>query len=268
MATIVFVHAHPDDEASSTGGSAARAAAEGHRVVVVTCTDGDFGHRPADLADGASLVDRRRVETARSIEILGVHRHVWLGYADSGMTGWAENQGPNAFWAAPVDEAAERLAAVLREEQADVVVVYDWHGGYGHPDHVQVHRVGHRAAELAGVSRVLESTFNRDAWAASAERFAEIDPDAAAEFDPNQPGDDGNPMGTPEAEITLGVDVTPWAALKQRALGAHASQVDDAVAMAAMPADVFADVFGTEWFIEPGAPGPMRRGWIFDEGPT
>ena len=264
MATIVFVHAHPDDEASSTGGAAARASDEGHRVVVVTCTDGDFGNRPDDLADGETLVARRRAETARSVEILGVHRHVWLGYADSGMHGWAENTADNAFWSAPIDEAAERLAAVLREEQADVVVVYDWHGGYGHPDHVQVHRVGHRAVELAGVPRVLETTFNRDAWIRSAEQFRDVNPDAADDFDPNQPGDDGNPMGTSEADIHLAVDLAPWAGRKQAALAAHASQVDDAVAMASMPPDLFSQMFGTEWYIEPGAPGPMRWGWIFE----
>ena len=84
MATIVFVHAHPDDEASLTSGSMARAAAEGHRVVLVVCTDGRYGESPEDLPDGETLVDRRRVETARSAELLGVARVAWLGYHDSG----------------------------------------------------------------------------------------------------------------------------------------------------------------------------------------
>ncbi|MFV0309684.1 MAG: PIG-L deacetylase family protein [Desertimonas sp.] len=267
MATIVFVHAHPDDEASSTGGTAMRAVDEGHRVVIVTCTNGEYGSTPDDLADGETLVDRRRAETARSIELIGAQRHVWLGYADSGMTGWVQNEADGAFAAASVDEAGERLATVLREEAADVVVVYDWHGGYGHPDHVQVHRVGHRAAELAGVARVLESTFNRDAWARQLDeaRAAGSAPDGAEEFDPNQPGDDGNPMGSSESEISLAVDVRPWAARKQAALAAHASQVDDAVAMASMPAEVFAQAFGSEWYIEPGVVDPMRWGWIFDD---
>lgn len=267
MATIVFVHAHPDDEASSTGGTAMRAAEDGHRVVIVTCTNGDHGSRPDDLAEGETLVDRRRAETARSIELLGAHRHVWLGYADSGMTGWDQNAAEGAFWSASVDEAGERLAAILREEAADVVVVYDWHGGYGHPDHIQVHRVGHRAAELAGVTRVLESTFNRDAWTRQLEaaRAAGEVLMEGEDFDPGQAGDDGNPMGSSESEISLAVDVTRWAARKQAALAAHASQVDDAVAMASMPAEAFAQAFGTEWYIEPGAPGPMRWGWIFDD---
>ena len=89
-------------------------------------------------------------------------RVAWLGYHDSGMTGWEHNDDPASFWQADVDEAAERLAAILREEQADVIVLYDWHGGYGHPDHIQVHRVGHRAADLAGTPRRFEATYNRD----------------------------------------------------------------------------------------------------------
>lgn len=265
MATVVFVHAHPDDEASSTGGSAARAADEGHRVVIVTCTNGDHGSSPDDLAEDESLVARRRRETERSIGILGAHRLVWLDYADSGMTGWSQNSAPGAFCAAPVEEAAERLAAVLREEQADIVVVYDWHGGYGHPDHIQVHRVGHRAADLAGTPRRLESTFNRDAWRRQAQALRAADPQAADEWDIDQPGDDGNPMGSSEDEITLAVDVRPYVVRKQAALAAHASQPDDAGQMAAMAPELFAEAFGTEWFIEPGADGPLRWGWLFDD---
>ncbi|MET0460940.1 MAG: PIG-L family deacetylase, partial [Ilumatobacteraceae bacterium] len=124
MATIVFVHAHPDDEASSTAGSMARAAAEGHRVVLVVCTNGEHGEVPDDLRPGETLVDRRRAEVAVSAAVLGVARVEWLGYQDSGMNGWAQNDDAASFWRADVDEAAERLAAVLRDEQADVVVVY------------------------------------------------------------------------------------------------------------------------------------------------
>ena len=110
--------------------------------MLVVATNGDHGEVPDDLAAGETLVDRRKAETARSAEALGIHRVVWLGYADSGMTGWEQNEHEHSFWQAPVDEAAEKLAAVLREESADVLTTYDWHGNYGHPDHVQVHRVG------------------------------------------------------------------------------------------------------------------------------
>ena len=101
MGTLVCFHAHPDDESISTGGSIARASAEGHRVVLVVATNGDHGEVPDDLTPGETLVDRRKAETARSAEVLGVHRLVWLGYADSGMTGWPQNEHPEAFWQAP-----------------------------------------------------------------------------------------------------------------------------------------------------------------------
>jgi LmbE family N-acetylglucosaminyl deacetylase len=264
MGTIVFVHAHPDDEASGTGGTIARAAAEGNRVVLVVCTDGDLGEVPADLAPGETVIERRRRETAASVEILGVARTVWLGFKDSGMTGWPQNDDLDTFWQADIDEAAERLAAVLREERADAVVIYDWHGGYGHPDHVQVHRVGHRAADLAGVPRRFESTWSRDVM----RRLLDSNPDrdGMEDFDPDGPADDGNPFGTPEAEINLRVDVSEYLDQKRRALAAHASQVTDIGMMLSMPAEVFAAVFGTEWFIEPGAEPGLRTGWLLDGG--
>jgi LmbE family N-acetylglucosaminyl deacetylase len=261
MATIVFVHAHPDDEASGNGGSIARAAAEGHRVVLVVCTDGDLGEVPDDLADGETVVDRRRRETAASTEILGVARTAWLGFKDSGMTGWPQNDDPASFWQADVDAAGQRLAAILREEQADVVVLYDWHGVYGHPDHIQVHRVGHRAADLAGAPRRYESTFNRDAMVRLRDAMADLDDD----FDPEGPSDDGNPFGTPEAELNLAVDVSAYLDQKRRALAAHASQTTDVGMMLAMPPDAFVALFGTEWYIEPGAPRGLRAGWLLDD---
>jgi LmbE family N-acetylglucosaminyl deacetylase len=264
MATIVFVHAHPDDEASGNGGSIARAAAEGHRVVLVVCTDGELGEVPVDLAPGETVVARRRRETAASTEILGVARTAWLGFKDSGMTGWPQNEDPASFWQADLDEAGARLAAILREEQADVVVIYDWHGGYGHPDHIQVHRVGHRAADLAGTPRRFESTFNRDALVRLREAVPEADEDFE-DFDPEGPSDDGNPFGTPEAELNLAVDVSAYLDQKRKALAAHASQTSDVGLMLAMPPEAFAAVFGTEWYIEPGTPPGLRSGWLLDE---
>jgi LmbE family N-acetylglucosaminyl deacetylase len=262
MATIVFVHAHPDDEASSTGGAMARAAADGHRVVLVVCTDGGLGEAPEDLAAGETVVERRRAETDASAAVLGVARVVWLGYQDSGMTGWPQNDDPASFWRADVEVAAERLAGVLRDERAAVVVSYDWHGVYGHPDHIQVHRVGRRAAELASTPRRFESTFNRDAmrrlWEASPER------DENPEWDPDGPADDGNPFGTPEAEINLHVDVSAYLDQKRRALAAHASQVSDVGMMLALPTEAFAAMFGSEWYIEPGVDPDLRTGWLLD----
>ena len=262
MPTIVFLHAHPDDEASQTAGSMARAVAEGSRVVVVFATHGDHGEAPADLAVGETVVDRRRAEAEASAAALGLHRIAWLGYADSGMTGWEQNSHERAFAAAPVDQAAARFAAVLDEEDADIAVGYDWHGGYGHPDHIQVHRVLHRAAELAGRRpRVLESTMSRDAMRALSAMATAAGQEEV--FDPDQPMDDGNPLGTPESEIHWRVDVSPWLAQRRAALEAHSSQTTDVGMMLAMPPEVFAVFFGTEHYIEAGRPPGMVDGWPF-----
>ena len=269
MGTLVCFHAHPDDESISTGGSIARASAEGHRVVLVVATNGDHGEVPDDLTPGETLVDRRKAETARSAEVLGVHRLVWLGYADSGMTGWPQNEHPEAFWQATVDDAAERLAAVLREEAADVLTVYDWHGNYGHPDHIQVHRVGHRAAELAGTPRVFEATMNRDhivRMMAMAREMGLGDGAAGPEddFDPAGPADDGNPFGMSEDELTHAVEVAEWLHLKRASMRCHGSQISDSSFFLEMPDEAFAGSFGTEWFIERGAEPGLRTGWLFE----
>ena len=267
MATLVCLHAHPDDEALSTGGTMARAKAEGHRVVLVVATNGEHGEVPEDLRDGETLVDRRRAETEASASALGVDRVVWLGYRDSGMTGWEQNADPSSFLQAAVEEAAARLAAVLEEESADVLTTYDWHGNYGHPDHVKVHQVGHRAAEVAATPRVFEATMNRDAIARMMEEHRGTDDlfgEAAEDFDPNGPADDGNPFGTAEADITLAVDVDAYVGRKRAAIAAHRSQVTDTTMFLEMPDEIFRAAFRTEWYIEPGVEGiGPRPGWIF-----
>ena len=266
MSTIVFLHAHPDDEASQTSGSMARAVDEGHRVVVVFATNGDHGEAPEDLAPGETVVDRRRAEAEASAAAIGLHRVAWLGYADSGMTGWEQNSHEGAFTAAPLDEAAARFAAVLDEEDADIAVGYDWHGGYGHPDHVRVHQVLHRGAELAARRpRVLESTMNRDRMRRFAEAAKAAGDPGADEWHPDQPMDDGNPLGEPESAISWQVDVSPWLDRRRRALEAHRSQTTDVGMMLTMPPEVFAGFFGREHYIEPGRPPGMVQGWPFGE---
>ena len=264
MPTIVFLHAHPDDEASQTSGSMARAVAEGSRVVTVFATNGDHGELPASgLPEGETLVDWRRREALASAAALGVQRVAWLGYADSGMRGWDQNGADGSFHGADVDEAARRLADILDEEDADVLVGYDWHGGYGHPDHVKVNPVVHRAAELARRRpRLLESTMNRDAIRRTYQAAVEAGM-ADQAYDPDQPMDDGNPLGTPEAEITWQVDVSGYLAQRRAALEAHRSQASDIEMMLGMPEEVFAQTFGTEHYIEPGAEPGMRPGWPF-----
>lgn len=264
VSTLVFVHAHPDDEASQTSGSMARAASEGHRVVVVYGTNGDHGEAPEDLAPGETVVQRRRLEAQASARVLGTARVEWLGYADSGMSGWEQNGVVGSFHSADLDEAAGRLAALLDEEDADVVVGYDWHGGYGHPDHVKVHHVVHRAAGLAARRpRLLESTMNRDAMRRMYQGAKAVG-QADDSWDPDGPADDGNPLGTPEAEIHWQVDVVPQLPQRRAALEAHRSQTTDVAMMLALPEEVFAMMFGTEHYVEPGRPAGLRAGWFLE----
>jgi len=242
MATLVSFHAHPDDECIACGGVIRKAHEDGHRVVLVVATRGELGEIPEGfLDDGEELWQRRVVETQASADILGVDRVEFLGYTDSGMMGEPTNDQPGTFWTADVEEAAAKLAAILREENADVLTVYDDHGGYGHPDHIQVHRVGMRAAELAGTPRVYQATINRDrAQAGRAERGDVEMPDLADDF------------GTPESEITCAVDVTKYADQKRAAMRAHASQISEQSFFLALPDEAFRFTFGTEWFIREG----------------
>ncbi|MGH3433596.1 MAG: PIG-L family deacetylase, partial [Thermocrispum sp.] len=171
----------------------------------------------------------------------------FLGYADSGMMGEPGNEAPGSFWTTPVEDAAQKLAAILREEQADVLTCYDDNGGYGHPDHIQVHRVGMRAAELAGTPRVYQNTMNRDEMIRGQAELAEVAPDFEMPDLAEEPQ-----FGKPEAEITVAVDVTPYLAAKRAAMRAHASQISEQSFFLAMPEQAFAKAFGTEWFIRPG----------------
>ena len=250
MATLVSFHAHPDDESIATGGLLARAAARGHRVVLVVATRGEHGEvAPGFLGDGEQLGVRRIAETQASADILGVHRVEFLGYVDSGMMGTPENEAPYAFWQASVESAARRLAAILDEESADVLTIYDDHGNYGHPDHIQVHRVGSRAAELAETAHVFEATMNRDAIARLRAAALEADPDAVLASEvPEEPD-----FGTPEANITHSVDVADLVDVKRRSMIAHASQITEESFFLTMPPEAFAAAFGTEWFIEHGS---------------
>jgi LmbE family N-acetylglucosaminyl deacetylase len=219
---------------------------------------------PDDLAPGETLVDRRRAETERSAAVLGAHRVAWLGYADSGMTGWQQNDHEHAFCQAPVDEAAAKLAAILADEGADVLTTYDWHGNYGHPDHIQVHRVGHRAAQLAGTPAVFEATMNRDHIVRVMAMAAELGGPRGEDFDPTGPADDGNPFGMAEDELTHAVDVSPYLERKRESMRCHRSQITDTSFFLEMPTEAFSVAFGTEWYIKVGAGHPLRAGWLFE----
>ena len=254
--TIVSFHAHPDDEVLLTGGTLARMAAAGHRVVLVTATSGGAG-----LADPASrdrgLAAVRAAELNRSARLLGCARVELLGYEDSGMDGTAG--GPSAFCRTPLADAAERLAAILEQEQADVLTVYDEHGGYGHPDHVAVHRVGVLAAQLAGTPRVLEATIDRDLLKRGVRamgvlhlgRGIEVPPMAGAYL--------------PRTEITHRVDVRAFAGAKRAAMAAHVSQAGGESAdsrtlglLLRLPRPLFRALLGHGWFAERGAARTVR----------
>jgi len=247
----VCFHAHPDDEVFTTGGVMRLAADAGHRVVLVTATDGALGEVPDGLlAEGELLADRRRKELDRSANALGVHRVELLGYADSGMAGSPDNARADAFCNVDVEVAASRLAQLLVEEGADVLTVYDPHGNYGHPDHIQVHLVGVRAAELAGVTHVYEATVNRDHLA----RLMASNPQWAADATPP----DVSEFGLPESEITTVVDVRAAMAAKRSAMAAHESQVGDFGPFLAMPPEQVEAAFGQESFRRRGGASGQR----------
>lgn len=264
MATIVALHAHPDDESISTGGTLARAADEGHRVVLVFATRGECGEvAPGFLADDEELGARREQEARASAAVLGADRVEFLGYRDSGMDGEPTNDDARCFWQADIDVAEEQFASLLRDEDADVCIIYDDHGGYGHPDHVQVHRVGVRATEAAGTPHVLEATFNRDHIrrlmdAAAQDRSASL---AGTEV-PEPPDIDDETFGSTDDEITTVIDVTPWIDRKRASMTAHASQIPPDSFFLSMPDDGFLAAFGREWFIRRGAPVPGTDDWL------
>ncbi|MFC7384567.1 PIG-L deacetylase family protein [Sphaerisporangium rhizosphaerae] len=267
--TAVFFHAHPDDEALLTAGTMAMLAAEGHRVVLVVATAGERGL--ADLPHGDELAEARTAELYASAAVLGVARVVLLGYGDSGLGeggGVGDDRPENAFIDADIEEAAQRLAAVLREEGADLLTIYDPAGGYGHPDHVQVYRVGQRAAGIAGTPILLEATVNRDPLLRGlrlAQRFYRFPP----EFDVRS----FERAYSPGEVITHRVNVRRFARVKRASMAAHASQASGGgsdrtlAVMLRIPGPLYRLIFGTEWYVRRDLPPGTRRTHPFDDLP-
>jgi LmbE family N-acetylglucosaminyl deacetylase len=265
MRTLVSFHAHPDDEAIAAGGSLARAAAEGDRVVIVFATRGENGEVPDGFLDATeTLAQRREEESLQSAKELGAQRVEFLGYIDSGMMGTPENDAPASFWRADVDEAAGRLARILTEENAEVLTIYDANGGYGHPDHIQVHRVGVLAAKRARTPKVYESVVDRDrikAW------FAMTDtPEGRALLgDVEMPSVEGvESMGVPGAMITTRIDVSEYLDQKRRAMAAHSSQISETSFFLALPDELSREVWGNESFVLRDADPGTTESWLFD----
>lgn len=254
--TVVSFHAHPDDEALLTAGTLARAAAEGHRVVLVVATAGEQGLAAAPR--GAALGKQRQRELATSAAAIGAVRVELLGYGDSGWSAPGSEDPATAaagetFAAADVREAAERLSRILQEESADLLTSYDPAGGYGHPDHVQVHRVGQLAARLAGTPVLLEATVDRRLITrvvgvlrvlSRVLRLTQL-PDLDGQY-------------TAREDLTHCVDVRRFVDTKRAALRAHTSQAmsDRSTRTLALllrlPRPLARVVLGREWFREVG----------------
>ncbi|MDO8308202.1 MAG: PIG-L family deacetylase [Actinomycetota bacterium] len=258
--TLVFVHAHPDDEALLTAGTMARAVAEGHRVVLVVATDGAAGL--ASSGYSADLAGTRSSELATSAAALGVARIVPLGYPDSGLHG----EVAAGFAHASRFAIAREIAAVCDEEGAGILVGYDPSGGYGHPDHLQVHRATRAASVLCRrAPRLFEATLPREpiAWAGRVAAASRLAPDgfSAEEF---------AEAWTPRRQITHRVDVRAHLPAKRAALRAHASQasadgtVRTLAILTRLPWPLQSLLLGTEFYVSVSDPQASRASLASD----
>lgn len=260
MPGLLSFHAHPDDEVTSTGGVLAKYAAAGEQVVVVTATDGAEGEvhnydNPEEIKP--RLVEVRREELAASLEVLGVEHHHFLGYRDSGMMGSEPNRHPDCFWQADFEEAVGRLVELIRRYQPEVMTIYDPYGGYGHPDHIMVHRVGMAAffgsRDLRrfplddGQTERRAAKLYMSTWSRSRVRRIVEDWVAQGRMTEEE-AEQARWGGTPDEEITTVVDVLPWARRKVEAARAHRTQIPDDWFMLRVAEEEWPQVLGTETF--------------------
>jgi LmbE family N-acetylglucosaminyl deacetylase len=243
--TIAFVHAHPDDEALLTAGTMAKAAAEGHRVVLIMATDGAAGLTSAAFAEG--LTDTRRRELQASAEHLGVAAVHELGYADSGLSG----EDSHGFANQSVGDIARRIAQIFDDESIDIAVGYDAQGGYGHPDHRHVHDCTRAATILAArPPRLFEATLPREPIAAAVKGVAALGLTPPS-FDPTEFAG----AWTRSKDITHRVNIRPYWHAKRASLRAHASQAagDDTVrtlgVMSRIPLPILQIIAGREYYV-------------------
>ena len=260
--TLVALHAHPDDESLLTGGTLARAAAEGHRVVLVLATLGEAGGNA-----GHGLGTRREAELRRAAAALGCARVAVVDYRDAGMRGEGPVMPGDAprFIDVPVEQAAAELINILREEHADVLTGYDAGGGYGHPDHRHVHKVARHAFAAAGTPVLLEATVDRRRL-----RAALVLMRLAGRFLPRLPLGSAAEAYCAVQEITHTIDGRRHWRQKRAALRAHASQAEGGLGLRTvallgrLPGPVFRLVAGREWFLEVGRrSGPRRATDVF-----
>jgi N-acetyl-1-D-myo-inositol-2-amino-2-deoxy-alpha-D-glucopyranoside deacetylase len=271
---LLLVHAHPDDESIGTGATMAKYAAEGAGVTLVTCTLGELGeiippelaHLAAD-ADGG-LGEYRMGELAAACAALGVTDHRFLGgpgrWRDSGMMGEPSNDAPGSFWRADVDEAAGELLSVIREVRPQVLISYDDNGFYGHPDHIQAHRVARRAFELAGgvVAKFYATAVPRsvlaDGMEAMRDREQGGNPAGGGGPFTRVESVDDLPFGVPDEIVTAEIDATAYLEQKLAALRAHATQIAVDSPFFAFSDNVGQHAFGREYYTL--LAGPRGRG--------
>jgi LmbE family N-acetylglucosaminyl deacetylase len=266
--TLMAVHAHPDDESSSTGGVLALYARENIRTVVVTCTNGELGDGPGHVKpdeeghDEVDVANVRLAELKVACDLLGVGALELLGYHDSGMPEWRHRQRRDVFCNVPLDEGTGRLISLFERYRPDVVVTYYDNGGYNHPDHLQAHRITVAAVERTGIPAKLyfiarrRRDFQRLRETMRAHGF---EPPARQVPDPERLAQIEQQMEEAERRITTSVDIGAVIEAKRAALRAHASQLDESW-WSRIPPELFADIFGEETFIRAsnttGAPGP------------
>lgn len=256
---MLLVHAHPDDESIGNGSTMAKYAAEGARVTLVTCTLGEEGEViPPELAHLApdrddTLGPHRIGELAAAMAELGVTDHRFLGgpgrYRDSGMMGVAQNERPDCFWQADLDEAAGHLLDVIREVRPQVLVTYDPNGGYGHPDHIQAHRVAMRAAELAdaegfGPEKIYWTAIPRSVLEQGMEAFRESESNPFADVERVE----DLPFGHDDDEIAARMDGTDHYQQKVAAMRAHATQIPENSWLYGIAGDFGGEFMGVEYF--------------------
>src|SRR5205085_134243 len=213
--TLMAVHAHPDDESSSTGGVLARYAAAGLRTVVVTCTNGELGDGPGGVKPGEAgheedtVVATRLAELEQACRILKVTNLELLGYRDSGMADWQFKDHADAFCNVPIDESTGRLVTLFEKYRPAVVITYDDQGGYNHPDHLQVHRVTAAAVEQSGIpAKLYLSAFRRRTFEKVRDKLAELGVEFPA---PELDAETLALMDAVESRITTTVDTAAFA---------------------------------------------------------
>jgi len=250
--TLMAVHAHPDDEASSTGGVLAAYSDQGVRTVVVTCTNGEFGDGPAGLKPGeeghdtADVAQTRLDELREAAKHLGVTDLELLGYHDSGMPEWEYRNSPDAFCNVPLENVIDRIASLIEKYRPQVVITYDPDGAYQHPDHVHAARAGIGAVEKTGIPAKLYLTaMRRSEWQKIFEALRAAGEDVP-EWEMTE--EERRQIEESEARITTEIDIRPVLDRKRDALMAHASQITDSW-FSKIPPDVVQSAFGREWFI-------------------